>query len=312
MRKLNQSQPLLINCMEAYLEYLEKDNVPVHTHEVKNKAYINKVDRHFRYFLEALKLHNVDVEKLKFEDIDNQLIGHLHKYLEEIKNFGSSTCNAIIHSLKKFSEYIIRLYYTRYKNPFSTITKKPTLLSSIDKSEFERILEIITPENSYYQTPKGEKNFYQPWLKDAYWLSLLTPLRKNRIINLKWSNIKIGIEDELTPQRYYCSNFIKLNTNYELECKLYEMGFEEFKNTNNYILAPNNVSRKTMADLLSKSFAHYTKLLGINKDFKCLRRTFILNFLDARNYDELMGVYKGNGVYINKAFLKKGKGSSYE
>ncbi len=108
-KKINVSEPLLINCMEAYLLYLN-ENMPVHQHEIRNRAYVNSVDRYFRYYLEALKLHNVDVTKLKFTDVDSELNEQVFNYLKGVRKFRRCTCNKIRRYLSRFNNYAKAVY----------------------------------------------------------------------------------------------------------------------------------------------------------------------------------------------------------
>lgn len=110
MKKINESQPLLINCMEEYLEYLNSENIPLHQHRLRDRAYVNKIDRYFKYYLEGLKLHNVDVGKLKFTDVDNQLLCYLTCYLSCVKKYNPFAANKIMKYLKVFSDYTILVY----------------------------------------------------------------------------------------------------------------------------------------------------------------------------------------------------------
>ncbi|MES2592180.1 MAG: hypothetical protein V4608_09870 [Bacteroidota bacterium] len=283
MKKVNENQPMLINCMEEYLEYLTNENLPVHQHQVKNRIYINKVDRYFRYYLEALKLHSVDVELLKFTDIDAPLVTHVHDYALNMRNFTSSTYNQFISVLKKFTDYIEQAYELNYQNPFSKIHKdifnKDNIIS---REELLKLVEIVTPENSNCQKWTIVRNIYKPWFIDAYWLGLLTGARKTEIVNFKWSDIKVGSDKQLQIVRINSGTVYKRNVSSELKAKLDELGYEEYKNSDNFILAPQeNIPRIIMAVLIAKSFAHYAKLIGMNKVFNGLRGAYIFNCIDT-------------------------------
>ena len=66
--------------------------------------------------------------------------------------------------------------------------------------------------------------------------------------------------------------------NNDLEEFLIEMGMNEKKNTDDFIFLPDRkITTKIIMDRLSKSFTHYKKGAGINKEFslKNLRKTYI-------------------------------------
>ena len=59
---------------------------------------------------------------------------------------------------------------------------------------------------------------------------------------------------------------------------LIELGYEEKKNTNEFVLLANRtITDKTLMDRISKSFAHYKEQSGIEKEvsLKILRKTYL-------------------------------------
>jgi len=69
---------------------------------------------------------------------------------------------------------------------------------------------------------------------------------------------------------------------------LIEMGYEENKGEDMYVLNPNsNVKRKTLSTQLSKSFSHYRDNAGISKDIslKNLRKTDITKLYEIVKED---------------------------
>lgn len=282
MKKINESQPMLINTMEEYLEYLNNENVPVHQHQVRDRVCVNQVDRYFRYYLEALKLHSVDVDLLKFTDVDKLLAAHVHDYALNIKKFTPVTYKEFIFTLRTFTNHIKQFYTLDYQNPFSKIDKDIFGRDSIiSKEELLKLIEMVTPENSNYQKATKVENIYKSWFTDAYWLGLLTGARKTELVNYKWSDIKAGSDGKFQIVKSGLGTIYKCNVSVELKAKLDELGYEEYKNSDNFILAPeDNTPRIIMADLISKSFSHYAKLVGVNKTFNDLRGTYIFNCID--------------------------------
>jgi hypothetical protein len=109
---------------------------------------------------------------------------------------------------------------------------------------------------------------------------------------LKWSDILITINNikffKIQNLKVNRSNNSK-NSNNEDEFKyipinsdlfnlLIELGYEEKKNTNEFILLANRtITDKTLMDRISKSFTHYKEQSGIEKEvsLKILRKTYL-------------------------------------
>ena len=129
---------------------------------------------------------------------------------------------------------------------------------------------------------------HRPYLKDGFKLFLLTGGRREEIVDLKWSDIyeqengtKFFMIKNLKVDRILNSNnsykkFVPINE--DLYNFLLELGYNEKKNTNDYILFPERkVKSTTIMNDLSKGFTHYKNGAGIQKDIslKSLRKTYI-------------------------------------
>ena len=165
-------------------------------------------------------------------------------------------------------------------------------IETITKTEFYSLIKIISPENGFvFLKTKEKKNLYKPWIKDAFKLGLFTGRRREEIVMMKFSDIKLNPSGELS---FIESEHFKINRAFDLndESKtavrisitkrlkelLFELGYEKNKGTNKFILAPDEMMhRKTMMDLISKAFTHYYNLLGTgrNLQFKNLRKTYV-------------------------------------
>ena len=129
---------------------------------------------------------------------------------------------------------------------------------------------------------------YRPYLKEGFKLFLLTGARREEIVDLKWNNIyeyengtKFFMFNNLKVERILNSNnsykkFVPIND--DLFNFLLELGYNEKKDTSDYILFPERkVKSITIMNDLSKSFTHYKNGAGIKKDIslKSLRKTYI-------------------------------------
>ena len=128
---------------------------------------------------------------------------------------------------------------------------------------------------------------YKPYLVQGFKLFLLTGGRREDVVELRWCDMLVTIEDvrffkiankkvnRIRKTEEY-NKYVPINEDlFEL---LLEMGFEAKKNTDDYILfSERNVKAKTIMDALSKSFSHYVKESGIQKDVSLnnIRKTYI-------------------------------------
>jgi hypothetical protein len=141
-------------------------------------------------------------------------------------------------------------------------------MDKISEDQFERIVAAI--DTAYpIQTLGGEcefKNRYRDYLKDGFYLLLLTGGRREKVVDLKWSDIytldsgvKTLIVKNLKVTRIkkdgkeYSKNF---PINKDLEDYLRYLGMDDMLGKDEYILFPDrDVSTKTIMNDLSKGFS---------------------------------------------------------
>jgi integrase len=180
------------------------------------------------------------------------------------------------------------------RNPFNSVQKRKAItnIKTIEPEEFKRLLDSISPEQGEQVLQTGEKkNHYHPFLKDAFKLGLLTGLRREELVSIRFCDVEEDVNGQAVV---IASNNLKrnriMNSNEtgdvkltpvpvtpQLRVLLMEMGYLENKNSDKYILAPESaLERKTLMDIISKSFSHYGKIAGLSNDisFRHLRKTF--------------------------------------
>jgi integrase len=209
-------------------------------------------------------------------------------------------------------------------------------VTTISQKNFYNLLKVVTPENGIKTLSTGErKNLYKDWLINAFWLGLFTGGRREAVINLKWSGIRV---DEKKVPSYinvsdYKYNQSKSDVVSEDEKKvdslviykefykyLIKLGYEKHKGSERYILAPEtNMKRETMKDFISKAFTHFAQIIEPEEklEFKHLRKTFATaaynQFGDEANF--ITG-HEGIGVmqkhYLNKKAIQKKARESFK
>ena len=285
---------LLIDCMDEYEKYL--NDIGVEYIDIKNRDPKGIKDnlRYLHYLLCSMKENDVDPEILQFTDINKKIISFASKYGLETREFGNRTFNNYRDALIAFANYIIKTYKLSCGNIFHEMPEMDVEPDerSVTKKEFMKLLEIVAPENGWNIYKSGKrKNLYKPWLWQAFVMGLYTGGRREEVVKLKWNGIKLNEDGEMICVEVDHFKMNRINSkkrsnrkkkfliDAEFSAFLMELGYEEYKNTDRYILAPESaMSRKTMMAFITDAFSHYFKQLNSfegMKNFKHLRKTFI-------------------------------------
>ena len=286
---------LLVDCMASYFDYMNNENIPAHRHKVRSKGHISEIERYFRYFIDCLKKNQIEYKSLFVYEIDDRILGIFHNYLLEDKNYSNVSYNKVITILRSFYNYLIEEGYYVHRNPFNRMKRRPVrpTVETITEKEYNELVRIIDRDRAVQVLSTGEKKYhYYPWLKYAIQLGLLTGRRRDEIINIKYSDIKIDdsgnmvlIETEDYKVNRANSNLSEISKKMiyipvtrTLKKVIYENGYNKYKNTKKYLLAPDKITkRETLKNQMSKGFSHYYNQLSTGRTltFKCLRKTYI-------------------------------------
>jgi integrase len=295
----------LIECFAYYIGYLNNVDVPKHKQKLRDPKYISKVDNAFQMFIEALEANGINAAILNFTEVNDQMIGFVHEYFLVDKAYANKTYNNYMSFLSAFTTHVIEKFNFQYKNPFLGV---PDLIvtpkvKSIRENEFDLLLEIVTPENGKsFKNRKGRANkamdnLYKPWLKHAFKLGLFTGGRSEDIVELKWTDVLLDAKGKFDTLKTIDYKIDRANSNrtskeerfekffaitQELGDLLKEMGYENYRGSDKYIIAPEDkLKRTTIAALISRAFSHYYKQLNTGKQisFKNLRKTFMTSAL---------------------------------
>ncbi|WP_299210783.1 phage integrase SAM-like domain-containing protein [uncultured Dokdonia sp.] len=295
-KKQPRNQVYLASAQSAYILFLENIDVADHLKKERTQKHIKEVFKSLTQFNDALKKKGIKKTLIRMLQINDDHVGYFHSYLLNEKKYANKTYNNKIGVLRSFFAWAITEFELNMANPFSkarnrTVNKQN---DSITIGEYKALLKVITPENGISYEGKDKKtkrNRYKPWLKSAIELGLQTGGRREEIIILTWDMVKyvenepsylevpnlkvergkgIGFNDDVPPK------IIPITV--DLLDLLNRLGFEEKKNTKEYLL---NMNRETSPNVLieqmSKGFSHFYKLLETGKSiqFKHLRKTYI-------------------------------------
>lgn len=276
-----------------YYQYLSGNYELAHLQKNVSPAYRDECIRYCRYFLRVVS-ERVDIKNFNVTETLALDVANFYMWAES--KYAGKTFNKMLNELKAFYNFLIKVEKIQMENPFETYNTKQVILSdikSLSKSEFNKIIDAIEYGPKLKMDSKGgSKKMYWPHLEEAFKLFLLTGGRREEVLSLRWCQLheyEDGLSffkiDNLKVDR---SNKTKnLNTeakkkmiavNQDLKDLLLELGYEEKKNTTDYIIYPDRTCTiKTLMDRISKSFTHYKQVAGIESDIslKNLRKTYI-------------------------------------
>lgn len=254
------------------------------------KGHIDEQIRYCRYFCNVLKQYK-NLALTRITDVNKQDVAKFYTWSES--HFGSNkSFNKCMGALKAFFNFLIEIEDITMKNPFSGYTQKSIKKKNVEtltKAEFDAILDAVGTTSSHVKLggKGGKKNFFKPYLVLGFKLFLLTGLRREEVINLKWCHIITSINgvkffsigNQKVNLQKNTDVYVKyIPINEDLMDLLNELGYNEKRNANEYIMYPDrNVTSKTIMDNLSKAFTHYRKNAGIEKPISLnnLRKTYI-------------------------------------
>lgn len=288
----------LFSAQIEYLNYLRNIDVPDHEKRNRTDKHIKEVKKCLVLFNKALTKNKVNKKTITLEKVTPELVGYFHTYLLNDMGYANSTYNKKMGALSTFFKWAIDQYAINQKNPFAKVQNRSEYVDkeTITEEEFKSLLKIIKPENgkivSLSKKRKYNRNLYRPFLKDALRLALHTGGRREEIVELRWNMIK-NIKNK--PAYIYINNFKVERMKGEAKKDdvapkifpitksllkvLHDLGYEEKRNSNEYLLSPDRtgLTTNTMMDLISKGFNHYFKQLDTDRKliFKCLRKTYL-------------------------------------
>lgn len=312
---------------QLFLDYMQDIGVPDYEKKNYSKKYVEEIANYLNHFATVLqRLHRI-AATFPINKIGVAEVSALHHYYENEKNhkgekkFGNHAYNKGMLVMKKLFRYLVNELDYALKNPFEKVKEKSTTPKEVDSvslAEFEQLLEVITPENGWAikhdRNRSYKMNHYQPWLKQAYRLAIETGERRDGLAFMRWSNINmktsiIRILNHKLSNMEKQEIIRKIPITKSLKKLLLEMGYEKFKATDQYLIAPEQANRKTIMDKISKSFNHFIQKAGIERElsFRHLRKTYAT--LMYKYFGESAGQITGQSIdniiknYLNKEVI---------
>jgi len=331
---------LLVDCIDDFMAFIKDEGVADHEKGYRTQREINRHERSLIAFCVALEKNGENSKTIQFNQITKKMVGYFYTYLLETRQFKNKTYNHYRAYLLRFSNYIIKEYKLNCDNNIATLKKRPVDEDprGIRLGAFLKILDHTKYENSFYKK-KHEKNrtrnFYHDWLKTAFILGLYTGGRREEVVSMKWNGIKQSESGELThievehykkarAKRNLLDKHVKIikrvPINEDLFEFLMELGYEQKKGLDEYILAPESkASRTTMMDYVTMAFAAYYKALFPEAPlkFKHLRKTYTTTLFGKRGEKVIEdtdheGMSILNESYIDQEMLMEMKRNQFK
>lgn len=302
----------LKDAAEMYLDYLQDVDVPEQEKKNLTPEYVKDQVRYIGRFLEAVKLKAKKITEFPVTAVNSDHVSEFHRFLKK-EDYSQRSYNAHMQCVKYFFGYVIKDLKVTMDNPIERV-KLPEIHYDpeiIPVEEFELFLSGITEENGI--GIKGSKgthkvNYYRPWLKKVFVLSLLIGERLDGVVLLRWSHIEGNF---FKIPNFKVNRIQKVDKNYSytpITADLAELMLQfEMTDENDYIVLPEQESRYSLKKFISKAFTHYWRVTGLKRDvsFKSLRKTYETRLVSAIGEKAMFVKHKSDKTAIKHYLGKK-------
>jgi site-specific recombinase XerD len=290
---LKKTDYTMLAALIEYQRYLSGKHRYSHLVKDISNDYQDECMRYCKHFFDNIKEHK-NVKTSSITTVDQIDVSRFYTWAKS--HYGAKSFNKCLSEIKAFFKFIITVEKIVMENPFAVYNAKKVVKSNIatlEKAEFMEIVKAVKNESAFHTLKNGQgeiKNMYRSYLVDGFKIALLTGLRREEIVVLRWSDIFISVKgimffmvsnikvekamSNVTDEKYY--KYIPINN--DLIEFLREKGYENKKTTSDYILFPDRkVKNITIMNDLSKGFTHYRNMAKIKKEvsFGDLRKTYL-------------------------------------
>jgi integrase len=313
---------LFTDCIMMYSDWLENVDVPFFERKLRRREYIRDTIGYVCKLKDYLQKNSK--EKLSIYKVDKNLV---NSYFEDLykKCKSISTYNHNIRANKGFYKFLTVTKGYEIFNPMAAAKLKnesPNPINVSD-SDFDKIIQSLSDENSSIHTYKNgvRKKMYRPYIKEAFEIIAYTGMRNTEAISIKYSDIVLDENGELDyvlgvdlkyekTHNYDQSKptkVVPIPYSPELEDLLIRLDYKNHLGEDRYLIGPDeNISRDSMAKLLSHSFKFYRDKCGINTKIglKHLRKSFLTKIEAQTGLVESLGYQKTKRVIQNNYLVK--------
>ena len=313
----------LLDAANLFLNYQNDIEVPSHLKKNLSKDHLDHVKSKITQFLDILEDNGFNKSTMPVVDLKDYHVGLWHEYITT--NYSEGSWNTLRRIMSSWINYLIDEQGLEMRNPFSKVIFEiiECDIEAISEVEFNGVLDAIDTMSPYQIVGKKRPqrvNMKKVYLKDGIRLGLMIGLRREEVVTLSWSDIKIQHDTgkliivtdnskvERIMKKKYKKTYVPVYP--QLMELLVEMGYDDLKESDDYILHPERgtLKAKTMMNVLSKGFSHYFKQAFPDKkliQFKVLRKTY-MSYLNKATGDDMIDLsgHGGMGV-VKKHYLDK-------
>lgn len=279
----------LQDAIVLYGRFLRGEYDFAHLKKNVSPGHVKEQLRFVMYFARIVK-KRINLSALRVAEVNQHDVSNFYSWASPL--YAPRTFNKMFQGLRAFFDFVIKIENVEMQNPFASYQSKALGKGenkSLTKEEFEAILHAVDTANPIKKLGgKGEnKSMFRTYLKTGWRLLLCTGARREEVVMLKWNtifqkgdllffalhNLKV---ERAKDGKKEVMRYVPIGA--DLLSLLIELGFEEKKGSDDYILHPNRTeSPRTIMDVLSKSFSFYKDAAGVqsNVSMKNLRKTYI-------------------------------------
>lgn len=281
---------LLIECLAMFLDFKRNVGVKEHLFKSIQKNSLNAFENHIFKWKEATKLAKEDFSLLKVNQISDK---NVSSTIEHLEKWSPSVQRKAFGFYNQFYSYLNDKGYN-IPSPFKGIEvadSQEKEAKAMTLKEFKAV--IYSMKNGSSIDKKQGKTFFFNWLADALTFNALTGRRREEFMNAKFSDIVLidgrllggyvrMVDYKYSRQNSYKVGFRNRYTKAPIFPELYdflmEMGYEQFKDSDRFIVGGSETrQRNTMANNLTNGFAFYRQIAGLKQDVQLngLRKKYI-------------------------------------
>jgi len=281
---------LLIDSLGMYLDFKNDVGIVDHLKKRLSKGALREFKSHILKWKTSTDAIGENFCKIK---VDNVSVMNVSAVINFLSAYSNSTQKKAFGFYNQFYRYLNQNGYN-IESPFRGIQVSDAVEQeprAVTLKEFNQLIGAIK-KGSKADKVRGRSIYYY-WLEEALTFSALTGRRREEFMSAKFSDIHL-INGELF------GGYIKmLDSKYSLQNKhkigfkpkytkapifkglrdfLMQQGYEEYKDTERYIVAGcETKQRNTLAGNLTNAFAFYRNQLGMDKEIqmKGLRKRYI-------------------------------------
>ena len=265
----------ILESAELYMRFQNDFELQPHLKKGLTEKHLKQCQFHIEQFLKILKRNGVNIHLTPIRELNDFHVGCWYTYITN--NYARGSWVTILRIVSAWINYLNKDLQINILNPFSRVQfpKVKSKVTALNKEQFEGVLNAIKKANPIEELGKCDenkvrKNRFRPYLENAFKFALYTGLRREEVVMAKWSDIMYS---KKTGQLVLMARNLKVerqrNADYDpkyvpvhddLLGLLYEIGFEENKGKNKFIIAPQRGSNPmTVMLTLTKGFTHYYK-----------------------------------------------------